>query len=347
MKILSQFKPAWWAKNRHLQTVWGALFRFFPLLPRLRRIRLELADGDFIDIDIHFEESPSTVLILHGLEGSVHSHYIRGLVAQFIARKQQVAVMHFRGCSGESNRLLKSYHSGASEDLHQVVELLQAAGMQIDYLVGFSLGGNIVLKWLAEIAEKPNSSNQSHSCQNTSDENKYRRNSASCSIKAAVAVSVPYLLDECANTIDKGFSRVYSRHLLKTLRKKVVEKRGLFSEDFSLSCEEISQLKTFWSFDHQVTAPVNGFLSAEDYYRKVSSRQFLSAISVPTLLIHAKDDPFMSQGVIPELSELSPFIQLEISERGGHVGFIQGKWPFIANYYLDHRIPEFLSHYQE
>jgi len=325
MFITSRFKANWWFKNRHLQTILGAVFRRTELPVTMKRWRLELADSDFIDVDTYLNKNnrdkSETVLLLHGLEGSTDSHYMQGIIKQLIDQNKQVVVMHFRGCSGEVNRLIQSYHSGVSDDLQEVIELLQERQLKVDYLVGFSLGGNVLLKWLGEERDH-------------------------FQVKAAVAVSVPLMLNECANSIDAGFSKIYSGRLLKTLRIKTLDKKALFPSGVSLSNQEIKHLKSFWQFDHKVTAPIHGYASASDYYQKVSSRQFLKSINIPTLIIHAKDDPFMNSNVIPDKNELSESIQFELNEHGGHVGFISGRWPWKPEYYLDRRISEFLDQYQ-
>jgi len=317
----SQFKPAWWAKNRHMQTIWGAIFRLAPKKPAMQRKRLDLADGDFIDVDLFAVANAPTVLLLHGLEGSVDSHYMRGIVNALIQAGKQVAVMHFRGCSGESNRLLRSYHSGVSDDLQSVLLLLKQQAIDVDFLVGFSLGGNVLLKWLGE-------------------------NHCGLNIKAAVAVSVPLLLDECATAIDEGFSRLYSGRLLKTLKIKALYKKMQYQDALALSPKEIKQLNNFWAFDHQITAPLHGFGSADEYYRKASSQPFLKSIEIPTLVIHAKDDPFMNTKVIPAEEHLSDKVDFELAEYGGHVGFVAGNWPWQAEYYLEKRIPQYLAQFE-
>lgn len=321
MITASQFKPAWWAKNRHMQTIWGAIFRFAPKKPPMQRIRLDLPDSDFIDVDFYPVAKAPTVLLLHGLEGSIDSHYMRGIVKTLVGDGKQVAVMHFRGCSGESNRLLRSYHSGVSDDLQSVLTLLKDKDIVVDYLVGFSLGGNVLLKWLGE-------------------------NHLDHKVKAAVAVSVPLLLDECATAIDEGFSRVYSGRLLKTLKIKALYKKMQYQEAIDLTTDEIKQLNNFWAFDHQITAPLHGFKSAEEYYRKASSQPFLKSIRIPTLIIHAKDDPFMNTKVIPKEEHLSDKVDFELAEYGGHVGFVAGNWPWQAEYYLEKRIPQFLAKFE-
>jgi len=282
------------------------------------RIRLELDDGDFIDVDLHPRENRPTLLLLHGLEGSINSPYIRGMINSALSKNWQIAVMHFRSCSGEPNRLLRSYNSGVSDDLQMVIELLGVKEIQVDYIVGYSLGGNVLLKWLGEQPNTPQ-------------------------VKAAVAVSVPLMLDTCATEIHKGFSRVYEKALLHTLRKKTREKKMRFNSEKLPALDQISKLNSFWKFDEKVTAPAHGFQGAEDYYTQASSRQFVKNIKTPTLIIQAIDDPFMNATVLPDLEELPEKVILEKNDDGGHVGFVGGKWPWKPEYYLESRIPNYLE----
>ncbi|WP_256435587.1 hydrolase [Aliikangiella sp. G2MR2-5] len=321
MIIQSSFKPHCCFKNRHLQTIWASLFRPYIKISDTQVKRVELDDGDFIDLCIFNSAADSTVLLLHGLEGSLNSHYIQGLVAQLVRQDYRVIVKHFRSCSGENNRLLKSYHSGSSDDLEIIIQFLQQQRLGVDFIVGFSLGGNVLLKWMGELGEKAR-------------------------IKAAVAVSVPLLLEECSNAINQGVSKIYQYYLLNSLKRKYLDKYNLHSHSLPLSVSEIKSIKSFWQFDQLLTAPVNHFESVDDYYQKSSSRQFLKKIRRPCLIIHAKDDPFMNEKVIPRESELSSSITFELSEKGGHVGFIEGTWPWKAEYYLERRIPEFLGNFR-
>jgi len=314
----NSFVAPWWAKNRHLQTVWGSLFRRLPALPEMTRKRLELDDGDFIDLDIYHKQNAPTLLLLHGLEGSINSPYIRGMIDSAKQKGWQIIVKHFRSCSGEPNRLLQSYHSGVSHDLQSVVDLLKKESIDIDYIVGYSLGGNVLLKWLGEQSEN-------------------------VSIKAAVAVSVPLMLDICATEINRGFSKIYELALLRTLRKKALDKIKKFENVNLPKSHEVNNFDSFWKFDQHVTAPVHGFLSAKDYYEKVSSHQFVRNIKVPTLIIQSLDDPFMSPEIFSEIKEIPKQVILEKNNHGGHVGFVQGKWPWRAEYYLEKRIPSYLE----
>jgi len=316
--FVEPFVAPWWAKNRHLQTVWGSLFRRLPELPKMKRRRLELEDGDFIDVDIYPLENRPTLLLLHGLEGSIDSPYMRGMIKSAREKNWQIVVKHFRSCSGEPNRLIRSYNSGVSDDLHVVLEKLKQQSIQVDYIVGYSLGGNVLLKWLGEQSEN-------------------------AGVKAAVAVSVPLMLNICADEIHQGFSRVYEYSLLRTLRQKTREKTLKFGSEVLPEIKDVSKLDSFWKFDDLVTAPAHGYKNAEDYYDKASSRQFVKNIKVPTLIIQAKDDPFMNATVLPDMNEIPDNVTLEANANGGHVGFIKGKWPWRAEYYLEQRIPKYLE----
>ena len=310
------FTPAWWLPGPHLQTLWPALVRR-PRPVRVTRERFELPDGDFVDLDRTGGGSGPIVVILHGLQGSSRSSYAHGLLGAFRRRGWRGVVMHFRGCSGEPNRLPRTYHSGETGDFGHVVRSLRERHPSTPVAaVGFSLGGNVLLKWLAE-----------------------RGNAAE--VVAAVAVSVPFRLDRAADRLERGFSRTYKRHLIADLRRAVLRKfrRRPCPIDLAAVCRE----KTFRGFDDRVTAPLHGFRDAEHYYAAASCRQYLREVARPTLIVHALDDPFMTRDVVPEPAELAPSIRLELSEAGGHVGFVEGGAPWTARYWLEDRIPRFLA----
>lgn len=313
------FKPAWWLPGPHLQTMWPTFSRKRVQVP-LQRERIELSDGDFVDLDWSGQSTSQPIaLILHGLEGSANSPYARGMLARINQNGWRGVVMHFRGCSGEPNRMLRAYHSGKTEDVAEVVGILRAREPHTPIVaMGFSLGGNVLLKWLGE----------------TGNQNP---------LVAAVAVSVPFELAKSAARLQKGFSRVYQRHLLNSLCEKMKTKAHL--QNTFAGFPDLAALQNIYQFDTSITAPIHGFESAEDYYEKSSSRQFLKKITVPTLLVHAKDDPFMTPEVIPERQELSPSVEIVVTEQGGHVGFIGGGLPWRPQYWLEERIPEFLSRY--
>ena len=317
--IKSEFKPAWWLRGAHQQTVWSTFFRKLPD-PDLKKERIELDDGDFLDLAWIGSEDGKIILILHGLEGNKDSSYVKGIMQTLSAAGYRCCLMHFRGCSGEPNRLPRSYHSGETGDLQQVIDHIQKHHQRNVYAaIGYSLGGNALLKWLGE-------------------------NENDAPVKTAVAVSVPFSLDDAARRMGTGLSRSYEKHLVSRLQEKYREK---FSDLQSPLKIDIDQLDTFYLFDDQVTAPLHGFSGVDDYYEKSSCAQFLPHITKPTLILHAKDDPFMWPDSIPAENELSPNVRLELSEKGGHVGFISGSAPWKPKYWLDQRILEWLGSQNE
>ena len=313
--VESGFAAAWWLQNPHLQTLWPVLFRRLPR-PRRARQRVELPDGDFVDID-WAGQGDRRALILHGLEGNSDSPYARGLLNALSIRGFRAGVLHFRGCSGSSNRLARSYHSGDTADLDYVVARLTAEnGTEPLYLIGFSLGGNVLLKWLAETG-------------------------ANAPVRAAVAVSVPFSLAEVASKLERGASRLYQWRLVSAMKRKMLRK--MRTRPMPASIGKFTDARTFYQFDNQVTAPLHGFADADDYYRRASCGPLLHHLRIPTLIIHALDDPFMTPSVVPRARQLSAHIRLELSSRGGHVGFITGKIPGRPRYWLEQRIPRFLE----
>lgn len=320
------FVPASGLGNPHLQTLWGPLWRKIKPMDRQRE-RIWLADGDFLDLDWfgpHQLDAP-LVLVLHGLTGSSNSPYVAGL-QQALAQEGWASVaLNWRGCSGEPNLLSRSYHSGASEDLASVVAHLRALRPLAPlYAVGYSLGGNVLLKYLGE-------------------------SGGNSDLLGAVAVSVPFRLDECADRIGMGFSKVYQRHFMREMLAYIRDKQRHFQhEGMSEGLAELSALgslenmRTFWDFDGRVTAPLHGFIDAKDYYRRASSRYFLREIRTPTLIIHAEDDPFVFRHSLPETDELSSSTEFELHAQGGHVGFVDGSLKN-PGYYLERRIPLWLT----
>jgi len=321
MIIQSTFKPAWWLSNPHAQTVYPTLVRN-DTAPMDIHERIELADGDFIDLAWAINGLKATsplIIFIHGLGGDLNSKYVSGQITAYNRAGWRAVFMHLRGASKEANRLPRAYHSGETNDLNHILQLLtQREPNTPKAIVGVSLGGNILLKWLGE----------------NPDQNY---------VQSATAVSVPFELDRVAQRINQGFSRVYQIYLLRKLQKLYHRKLNPHLGDHQQEIEKLFAIRDFHTFDEQFTAPIHGFKSAADYYQKSSSRQFLKLISVPTLIIHAVDDPFMTPEVIPTERELSKSTQLELSPKGGHVGFISGNIPGKAEYWLDKRIPEFLK----
>ncbi|QVM91712.1 hydrolase [Pseudomonas entomophila] len=323
--LTATFRPATGLSNPHLQTLWGPLWRKLPDLSRNRE-RLWLADGDFLDLDWHGPHQPDAplVLVLHGLTGSSNSPYVKGLQQALQARGWASVAVNWRGCSGEPNLLARSYHSGASEDLAETIRHLRAQRPLAPlYAVGYSLGGNVLLKYLGE-------------------------SGSASQLEAAVAVSVPFRLDQCADRIGLGFSKLYQAHFMREMLAYVQNKQRHFRDKgHQQGLDEIERLgplrnlRTFWDFDGRVTAPLNGFSDAHDYYRRASSRYYLGENRTPTLIIHSSDDPFVFDHSLPSASELAAQTHFELHSRGGHVGFVDGS---LRNpgYYLERRIPQWL-----
>jgi predicted alpha/beta-fold hydrolase len=321
MIINSTFKPAWWLRNRHAQTMFPTFFRR-PAKLAIHRERIELPDGDFADCDWvgHGRNGP-IVIVLHGLEGSIDSSYARGMLALVDRLGWRGALLHFRGCSGEPNRLPIGYHSGFTVDLNFFVSRLRAAEPATPLAaVGYSLGGNVLLKWLGERGR-------------------------SAPVATAVAVSVPFDLAVAADTVEQGASRIYNWYLLRSMRRSTARKFTRIDAPFPLP--KLRTLRTFRQFDDAVTAPLHGFHGAEDYYRRASSRQYLGGIRVPTLILHSADDPLTGPRGIPTQDDLSPAITLELSQNGGHVGFVAGWRPWRPVYWLETRIRAHLMQYFE
>jgi uncharacterized protein len=316
----NQFKPAWWLPNSHLQTIWPTFCRGKIKELPLQRERLEMPDGDFIDLDWMLgDKNAPLVLILHGFEGSIESPYARGMLQSIAMQGWRGVFMHFRGCSGEPNRLPRGYHSGETSDVGCVVKIIRQREPNTPLAaIGYSLGGNVLLKWMGETGENN-------------------------PLQAAVAISVPFELQKASQRIQRGFSKIYQWYFLRCIRDRLTEKFQIVPPH--IDPEQIATSQTIREFDEKYTAPLHGFANVDDYYDHASSRQYLRHIYVPTLLLHAKDDPFMTEDVIPHASELSPFVNLEVTETGGHVGFIMGKYPWRPRYWLEERAPQFLREY--
>ena len=318
------YTPAWWVPGAHLQTMWGKLRRT-PLVPT-RLERWTTPDDD--EINIHrLDAAPGgraytpRLLLLHGLEGTIRSHYLQGTLSQARARGWPADVLIFRGCGGELNRARRMYHSGETTDVDFVARrLVRENPGQPLVAVGFSLGGNVLLKWLGEGRALPEQ------------------------LRAAAAVSVPYDLERGARHIETGFSRVYTRHFLRSLREKA--ERKLASRPGLYDGDQLRRARTLYDFDEAVTAPLHGFESARDYYSRSSSLQFLTGIRIPTLLISALDDPFLPRDVadtVVEVARKNSKLVVEFWKQGGHVGFVSGRSPFHSHYYAEERVLEFLA----
>ncbi|WP_250460752.1 hydrolase [Microbulbifer litoralis] len=320
--MTEKFAPAIGLGNCHLQTIFSRFDRPRPWIATECQWYYTL-DGDRLGLHLPapLEDDPERplVLILHGLEGSVTSPYAQGLMDILMQRHFQVAVMHFRGCGGIPNKLLRAYHSGDSDDPRWLAgELARQLPNTPMMAVGYSLGGNVLLKWLGEDGE-------------------------SSPLAAAVAVSAPMDLHACSRRINTGLSRFYQRHLLKSLKASLQQKaRDVALADAMPNLNEPRNFSSFRHFDNAFTAPLHGFRDVDDYYTRASSKPLLGKIARPTLIIHAEDDPFICPSAIPAPSEVSPAVELAVSKHGGHVGFISGSlWR--PEYWLEKRIPDFLQ----
>ena len=307
-----------WLPGGHSQTLYPLLIK--PAAQRYRRERWETPDGDFIDLDWNdiaaqaLDGSPATpppavppmiplVVLFHGLEGSSRSHYARALMHALSAAGWAGVVVHFRGCSGSPNRLPRAYHSGDSDEVDWILRRLRDQYPQRPlYAVGVSLGGNVLLKWLGE-----------------------RGDSAASLIDAAAAVSAPVDLAACGHHLGRGFNRVYSYHFLSTLKPGASARLRRFPGLFD--AQRLRAATTVYAFDDAVTAPLHGFASADDYWRRASCKPWLPAIRVPTLLLNALNDPFLPASALPRPQEVGAAVRCEFPRQGGHVGFVSGPPP--------------------
>ncbi len=313
------FVPARWLAQAHLQTVYGALFASAPRVA-LRRERWETPDGDFVDVDIlDGPASAPWVQLFHGLEGSSASPYARMLMEHVRRHGWRGSVTHFRGCSGEPNRLARAYHSGDSDEADWVLRRLRSrAGGAPLYAAGVSLGGNVLAKWLGE-----------------------RGDAALGIVERAAVISAPVDLMAGGDALGRGFGRLYTWHFMRTLRRNALARLerhpGLYD------AAAVRRARTLRDFDNVVTAPLHGFRDTADYWTRASAKPWLGGVRVPTLFINARDDPFLPESALPAQREVSAAVKLEFPARGGHVGFVSG--PFPGNIeWLPRRILHFFEH---
>ena len=322
--VMSDFHPAWWLPGSHAQTLWGKLFRREPIQPTSVE-RWTTPDGDFVDIHrLGSSSNGPRLLLLHGLEGTIRSQYAQGFLREAARRGWAADMLIFRSCGSEMNHTRRFYHSGDTADLGFVIDrLLQQHPDQSLFLVGVSLGGNVLLKYLGE-----------------------RGNLLDSRIKAAVAISVPFDLARSSSHINRGFARVYQRHFMRSLKRKAFEKLDRFPD--LIARDRLQGLGTMYEFDDAVTAPIHGFRDAEHYYASSSSLRWIDQISIPTLLLSAVDDPFLPRSVLEDVRSVAsrnPKLHLEFPAHGGHVGFVGGRNPFSPRYYAEQRACEFLANH--
>lgn len=318
----SEFRPARWLRNAHLQTVYPALPWSRGPKPVVDLEWLDLPDGDVAALewlpvaDDDAGDRP-LLIILHGLEGSAESPYCRHLMWVAAARGWQAAVLHFRDCGDYRNRLPRRYHAGETDDLKYFVDVMRNRGHRGPILAaGYSLGGNVLLKYLGE-------------CGNDTR------------LAAAAAVCVPLDLHNSAARLQRGTSRFYQSYLLRRMKRAVVRK---FNPDTAaFDWRRAMQARTFAEFDDVVTAPLHGFRGKDDYYDRSSAGRYLDRIATPTLIINALDDPFMTPNVIPPEDKIADSVTVELSDHGGHVGFIEGGAPWRPRFFLPERIAKFFD----
>ena len=295
---MNAYEAPWWLPGGHLQTVYAALSP----APRVawRRERWDTPDGDFIDLDWAGGGGGPLLALFHGLEGGSSSHYARKLAARALARGWRCVVPHFRGCSGAINRLPRAYHSGDTEELDWILRRLRP-----QYAVGVSLGGNVLLKWLGEQGAD-----------------------AAQLLRRAAAVSAPLDLAASGRALDRGVNRrLYTRVFLTTLKAKVFAKIAL--RRVALDERRLARVRTLHEFDGLFTAPMHGFRDADDYWARASSAPWLERIRVPTLLLNARNDPFLPAAALEAAArDAAPAVQREFPATGGHAGFPgRAHWP--------------------
>lgn len=295
------FDTPFWLRNGHWETIWPSLFRRVNFQYSARE-RLELSDGDFVDLDWKFAPTPSSdlVIITHGLEGDASRHYVTGMASIFVAAGFDALGWNCRSCSGEINRLPRFYHHGDAGDLRQVIEhAIATRGYQRIVLVGFSMGGSLTLRVLAEDP-----------------------NWVPVAVKGAVAFSVPCDLHSGVIQLMKPGHQFYTRRFLRKLGKKIRIKARRFPH--LINDKGYHRIQNFIEFDHRYTAPLHGYADAFDFYRQASVKPMLHRLKVPALLVQAANDPFLApECFCEELAKDHPFLHLEITTRGGHCGFLQ------------------------
>jgi len=317
-----------WLPGAHLQTLYAALLAPYPRVA-YRRTRWETPDGDFIDIDRvvgkpdaqseRASTSAPLVVLFHGLEGCSNSHYAHALMARVREMGWHGAVVHFRGCSGEANRLPRAYHSGDTAEIDWILRRTRSESTaSAIYVVGFSLGGNALLKWLGEQAD-----------------------AAAEVVSRAAAVSAPLDLMTAGDALGRGFNLVYTSAFLSTLKKKSLAKLDTHPQLYDAT--RVRAARTLRAFDDVVTAPLHGFRDTDDYWTRASSKPWLSRIALPTLIVNARNDPFLPQEALPRADEVSTSVTCEFPLEGGHVGFVAGRFPGHINW-LPQRIIEFFAH---
>jgi predicted alpha/beta-fold hydrolase len=316
------YSPAWWVPGGHLQTLWGKLFRRQTPAPTTLE-RWDTPDGDFLELHrLAARRDAPRLLLLHGLEGSVRSHYAQALLNEAARRGWGADLLIFRSCGSELNLTRRFYHSGETGDvgfiLERIVKEFPASELG---MAGVSLGGNVLLKFLGERGEH-----------------------LPPQLKGAAAISVPFDLARSSKRVNRGFSKFYQRFFLNSLRKKAQEKARRFPD--LASQDGIAAIRTLEDFDNLITGPLHGFRDAQDYYTRSSSLPYLKNIRLETLLFSAVDDPMLPPEVLDEVREVArhnPALEVDFVDKGGHAGFITGSVPWRPFYYAEFRVGEFFA----
>ncbi|MDP1859433.1 MAG: alpha/beta fold hydrolase [Gemmatimonadaceae bacterium] len=321
-ELLSSFCPAWWLPGAHLPTIWGKKGRRQAQIHE-RVERWTTPDGDHLSLARAGAVASGRphLLVLHGLEGTTHSNYAQGLLAKARSLGWSADLILFRSCDGEANSARRLYHSGETTDLDFVVRTLVSRHPDVSLrVIGVSLGGNVLLKWLGEQGE-----------------------SLVSNVVRAAAVSAPFDLAAGSRYLECTLGQKYVDHFMVTLKAKTLAKRQMFPD----LCDwtKLESARTFWEFDDFVTGPVHGFADALDYYTKSSSINLLTSIRRPTLLFNAEDDPFLPTQVLDRVRKLATdndFLHFEFTKRGGHVGWVEGS-PWAPRYYMEEKVISWLS----
>jgi hypothetical protein len=318
---MNQYRAPWWLPGGHAQTIIPA--RVLPAPTVIyRRERWDAPDGDFIDVDFVTPEpsnpNASLMVLFHGLEGDSRSHYARILMQGCRRRSWLGMVVHFRGCSGEPNRMPRAYHSGDSEEIDWILRRLALRWPRAQrFAVGISLGGNALAKWAGERGEQ-----------------------ASGIVSACATVSAPFDLVAGGRSLDRGANVIYSRLFLQTMRKKAMSKAQQFPGLFD--ARKVVQSRSMYAFDDAFTAPLHGFRGVLDYWSRASAKPLLAAIAIPTLALNARNDPIVPADSLPDHGQVSRHVRQDVPSEGGHVGFFaQGR--HADRWYLRERIFQFFQ----
>ncbi|GHD48011.1 hypothetical protein SAMN05216429_11075 [Marinobacter persicus] len=312
----SDYRPPVWLRSGHLQSIWPSLFRRVPMMSPSEEV-LATPDGDELHLDWYRQGSERLAILSHGLEGNSRRPYMLGMARALMLKGWDVLAWNFRSCGGVMNRQPRFYHSGATEDLHLVVNRALRADYRHLSLTGFSMGGNLTLLYLAQLGRYADSR-----------------------IIAGLAYSVPMDLAGSAEVLALPSRRIYMQRFLQDLHGKMQHKAALFPG--LIDTEGFEQIRNFHQFDNRYTAPLHGFESASDYWASCSALPRLKDIRVPALVVNAADDPFLSAGCFPQSPEvLGPSVRLEVPRWGGHVGFVQHRKDGL--YWSERRAQGFLS----